>query len=153
MLKKFFIFLVCLLPWFLASLFPLDYNFYSSLNLPFFAPPRIFYGIVWPIIYVLIALNISSLLSNYKFGDIPLSYKFTLLTNYLFNQGYTLVFFGLKNTFLGFVFCLCNFISSLFLFEETYQLKTSKIKLLIPYNILSLFATILSLVIYFLNIM
>ena len=90
MLKKFFIFLLCLLPWFLASLFPLDYNFYSSLNLPFFAPPRIFYGIVWPIVYVLIALNISSLLWNYKFKDIPLSYKITLLVNYLFNQGYTL---------------------------------------------------------------
>lgn len=153
MLKNFFIFLLCLLPWFLASLFPLDYEYYSTLNLPFFAPPSIFYGIVWPIIYVLIALNISSLLSSYKLKDIPMSYKITLLINYLFNQGYTLVFFGLKNTFLGFVFCLCNFISSMFLYEETFQLKISKIKLLIPYNILSLFATILSLAIYFLNTM
>lgn len=151
MLKKIFIFIICLAPWFFASLFPVDYSFYDDLVLPFFAPNNIFYAIVWPIIYVLIALNISSLFYEFKFKDVPNSYKITLLINYLFNQGYTFVFFGLKNLFLGFVFCLGTFISGLFLYEETSQLKMTKLKLLWPYLVLSLFATILSLTIYFLN--
>ena len=152
MLKKIFLFILCLFPWFLSSLLPVDYNYYESLNLPFFAPPSIFYGIVWPIVYILIALNVSSLFSTYKFKDIPWSYKLTLLINYLFNQSYIFTGFVLKNNFLGFVSCIGTFISGLFLYEETYQIKCEKIKLLLPYLALSLFASILSLTIYFLNI-
>ena len=152
MLKKFFIFILCLFPWFISSLFPVDYNYYDSLNLPFFAPPSIFYGIVWPTIYILIAINISSLLNTYKFRDIPWSYKITLLINYIFNQSYIIVAFLLKNNFLGFISCLGTFISGLYLYEETSQLKMDKLKLLLPYLALSLFASILSLTIYFLNI-
>lgn len=152
MLKKIFLFILCLVPWFISSLFPVDYNYYESLNLPFFAPPSIFYGIVWPIVYILIALNVSSLFNTYKFKDIPWTYKITLLINYIFNQSYIIVAFLLKNNFLGFVSCLGTFISGLFLYEETYQLKSEKIKLLLPYLALSLFASILSLTIYFLNI-
>lgn len=152
MLKKIFLFILCLVPWFISSLFPVDYNYYESLNLPFFAPPSIFYGIVWPIVYILIALNVSSLFNTYKFKDIPWTYKLTLLINYLFNQSYIIVSFLLKNNFLGFVSCLGTFISGLFLYEETYQLKSEKIKLLLPYLALGLFASILSLTIYFLNI-
>ena len=48
------------------------------------------------------------MLFNYKFKDIPLSYKWTLIINYLFNQSFTLLFFGLKNNFLGFISFGCN---------------------------------------------
>ena len=43
MLKKAFLFILCLLPWFFTSLLPLNYDFYEKLNLPFFAPPNIFW--------------------------------------------------------------------------------------------------------------
>ncbi len=152
MLRKFVIFILILVPWFLSNLFPVDYSYYNTLNLPSFAPPNIFYGIAWSIVYFLIALSISGVIDSYKFKDIPNSYKITLLINYLFNQSYILVGFGLKSNFLGFVSCLGTFLSCLFLVVETKSLKEKSTKLLIPYVLLSLFATILSFSIYVINI-
>lgn len=152
MIKKILKFVLCLAPWFLTSIIPLDYKFYDKINLPFFAPPRIFYPIAWSITYLLIAITIYSIVTSYKFKDIPKNYKITLLINYLFNQSYTLSFFGLKSTFLGFVTCLGTLISALFLYEESSLLNNKITKLLIPYILLLVFATILSLSIYLLNI-
>ena len=152
MLKKIVIFILLLLPWFLSYLFPVDYKYYDSLNLPFFAPPNWFYGVAWTTIYILTTISVYSIVTNYEWKDIPLSYKVTLLINYLFNQSYTLVGFGLKNNFLGFISCIGTFISCLFLVVETKELKEKSTKYLIPYVLLSLFATILSFSIYILNI-
>ena len=152
MIKKILLFLVCLAPWFLSSIIPLDYDYYNTIAKPFFAPPKIFYPIAWTIMYILIAITIYTVLRSYKFKDIPNSYKITLLINYIFNQSYTLLFFGLNNNFLGFVSCLGAFLSSLFLYEETSLINNKISKLLQPYIILLIFATILSLSIYLLNL-
>ncbi|MBQ9019030.1 MAG: tryptophan-rich sensory protein [Bacilli bacterium] len=152
MIKKILLFLACLAPWFLSSIIPLNYDYYNTINKPFFAPPRIFYPIVWTIMYILIAITIYTVIRAYKFKDIPKNYKTTLLINYIFNQSYTLIFFGLNNNFLGFVSCLGTFISALFLYEETSLLNNKISKLLQPYIILLVFATVLSLSIYLLNL-
>ena len=152
MFKNFLYYILCLAPWFLSSIIPVDYDYYDTINLPFFAPGNWFYMIVWPTVYILLAFNLYFLFKEISFKDTPLSYKISLFINYIFNQEYTLVAFGLKNNFLGFVFCLGNLISLLFLYEETYQLKISKIKLLWPYIAISIFAVILSFSIYIMNL-
>ena len=152
MLKKIILFLCCLLPWFLNNIIPLNYNYYKEIKLPFFAPPSYFYGIIWPIIYILIAISIYNIVSSLKWKEIPNNYKIILLINYIFNQSYTILFFGLHNNFLGLVSCLTTLLSTLFLYEETSLLNNKISKLLYSYIILSLFATILSLSIYLLNI-
>jgi len=151
-MKKILLFIGILIPWFLSSLLPIDYNYYKSLNLPFFAPPSIFYIIAWTIIYIGISISIYQILNSYKLKDIKASYKITLIINYLFNQSFQLVFFILKNNFLGFISCLGTFITTLFLYNETKNLKETSTKYLIPYILLSIFATILSLSIYLLNL-
>jgi len=152
MIKKITIYTLCLLPWFLTSIIPLDYKYYDKIIKPSFAPPNSFYAIAWTIIYLLLAYTIYSIFITYKKNEIPKSYYLTLVINYLFNQGYTIVFFLLKNTFLGFVFCLGTLLSTLFLFEETSLLQNKKKYYLVPYILLSIFAVILSLSIYVLNI-
>ena len=152
MLKKIFLFLCCLLPWFLNNIIPLNYNYYKEIKLPFFAPPSYFYGIIWPIIYILIAISIYNIVSSLKWKEIPNNYKIILLINYIFNQSYTIIFFGLKNNFLAFISCLGTLITSLFLKEETSLMNNKISKLLIPYILLSIFATILSLSIYLYNV-
>lgn len=151
MLKKIFIFLLSFLPWTFSSFIPVHYGYFKELQLPFFTPPTIFYPIAWTLVYLFIAFSITIIIDTYGFKKIPLSYKITLLINYLFNQSFTLVFFGLHNTFLGFISCLGTFVSCLFLYQETYELKEKSTKLLDPYVLLSLFATILSLTIYLMN--
>ena len=152
MLRKFLIFIICFIPWFAATLVPVDYNYYKELILPSFAPPSIFYGIAWSIVYLLISISILCILHSYKIKEINYSYKISLIINYLFNQSYILVSFGLKNNFLGFVSCVFTLGSLLFLMYEVYNLKKSCIKYLIPYLLLSLFAVVLSFSIFILNI-
>lgn len=151
-MKKILLFIGILIPWFLSSLLPVDYNYYKSINLPSFAPPSIFYIIAWTIIYIGISISIYQILSKYKIKDLPSSYKTTLIVNYLFNQSFQLVFFILKNNFLGFISCLGTFISTLYLYSETKNLNDKSTKYLIPYILLSIFASILSLSIYLLNL-
>jgi tryptophan-rich sensory protein len=152
LLKRIGLFILFLLLWFLGSFIPIDYSYYKELTLPGFAPPSWFYGVAWTINYILLSISMSSIFSEYKYKDIPKSYKLSLIINYIFNQSYTILFFGLKNNFLGFISCLGTFLSALFLYEETSLINSKISKLLHPYIILSLFATILSLSIYLLNI-
>ncbi len=150
-MRKVFTFILCLLPWFITFIIPFDYSLYDKIKLPFFAPPNIFYIIAWSITYIGIAISIYKILTKYKFSEIPSSYKRVLLINYLFNQSFTIVFFGLKNLFLGFVSCLASFISSLYLYEQTNSLDEGATKYLNLYLLLGLFATILSVTIYIIN--
>lgn len=152
MIKKIMIYTICLLPWFLSYIIPINYDYYKEINLPFFAPPNLFYQIAWTIVYLLLAYTIYSIIIVYKVKDIPKSYKITLLINYIANQSFTIVFFNLKNNFLGFVSCFITLLSTLFLYEEISLLQNKKKYLIIPYILLSIFATILSLSIYVLNI-
>ena len=153
-MKKLFIFILILLPWFLSSLIPVDKEFYNSLVLPFFTPPSIFFGIAWSITYFLIALNIYSILKNYNFKlkDVEKSYKRILLINYITNQSFQPVFFLLRSPFLGFVSSISTFITTLYLYEETGSIREKSTKYLNMYVLLSLFATVLSVTIYILNV-
>lgn len=151
-MKAFFNFIIILLPWFLSSLTPINKEYYNSLTLPFFTPPQIAYSIIWTIIYIGISISIYQIINTYKIKDIPKSYKYTLLLNYIANESFQPIFFLLKNNFLGFVSCISTFITSLFLYKETKDLKEKSAKYLILYILFSLFACILSLSIYLLNI-
>ena len=111
-----------------------------------------FYIIAWTITYISISISIYQILKENGLKKINKSYKITLLINYLANQSFQLVFFIIKNNFLGFILCIITFITSLFLYKETKDVNNSSAKFLIPYIIFTLYATILSLSIYLLNI-
>lgn len=144
-------FILILALWFLSGiLFPFDSTFYQSLSKPFFTPPGIIFSIVWPILYLLITISINKIYKEYSIKEIP-SYNRSLGINYLFNQLYSFVFFTLHSVFLGFCFSLGTLISALFLYDETKSLNKTASTYLIPYIIWCVFATILSLVIYFMN--
>ena len=96
-MKKFVKFTLILLPWFLSSLTPIDKNYYKNLNLPWFAPPSIAFGIIWTILYISITISIYKIINNNNKKDIPNSYKYTLILNYIANQSFQPLFFYLKN--------------------------------------------------------
>ena len=151
-MKKVFKFILILLPWFLSGIiFKVDPNFYTSLNLPKFAPPTYFFGIVWTILYILISISIF-IVYNTVYHKYIKSYTKTLIYNYIFNQLYTFFFFSLKSIFLGFVDIVLTFITSLFLYYETKEINKKASLFLIPYVLFTLFALILNLTIYFMNL-
>lgn len=151
-MKKLFSFILYLLPWFLSGLLFSSYtDYFEQLNLPWFALPQSLYGIVWMIIYVLIAISIYMVYKNYDRKSIK-SYNQALISNYIFNQLYLFFMFFLKNPFLGFVDSLAILITSLFLYFETKELDVRTSKFLLPYVFFNIYATILSLTIYFMNL-
>jgi tryptophan-rich sensory protein len=149
--KKILLFIISLLPWFLSSIFIGNTDFYNTINKPFFALPDFLYGIVWAILYLLIAISIYLIYSEYKFRDTK-NYNIALLLNYIFNQLYTIIFFRLQNLFLAFIDTVLIIITAINLYDETNKLNTKASKYLIPYIIFSIFACILSVTIYFMNL-
>lgn len=150
-MKKILIFIGILLPWFFSSLFQSNLEFYKSLYLPVFAPPGTVFSIVWTILYILIAISIYMITTDYKFKEAK-SYYYSLIINYLFNQSFIILFFKLESPFLGLVATIGSFISALFLYYETKQLNKKASYFLIPYLLWLLFASILAFSIYFMNL-
>ena len=150
-MKKIIIYILCLIPWFFSSILKADYSYLTKINTPFFTPPSWFYIVSWSLIYILVSYSFYKIITSYSFKNIPKSYKITYLLNYLANQSYIPLFFILKNNFLGFISCLITLLTTLFLYSETKPLNQTAAKVLIPYILLSIFATILSLSIYLIN--
>lgn len=150
-MKNLFYFVIYLLPWFLSSLLFSSYiGYFDTLNLPSFALPKNLYGIAWTILYILIAISITKIIKNNNQKYIQ-GYNQSLISNYIFNQLYLFFMFFLKNTFLGFVDSVAILITALFLYYETKELDETASKFLLPYIFFDIYATILSLTIYFMN--
>ena len=147
-MKRILRFLLILLPWFIGGiLFRSDGIFYKNLNKPFFAPPGFLFGIIWPILYILIAISIYKIYDNNT-----RDYNKSLIINYFSNQIFSFLFFTIKSPFLALIDTIIVLISSLFLYCETKELNENSSKYLIPYIIWNAFASILIISIFFLNI-
>ncbi len=146
-IKKILTYMLYLLPWFIgAILCPTDKFHYANLVKPFFAPPPILFGIIWPILYLLIAYTIYKVLNK---SDT--TYKTTLIINYISNQLFGLFFFTLKNNALSLIDTLIVLISSIYLYKETKKINKDASKYLIPYILWNTFASILIFSIFIMN--
>lgn len=146
-MKKFINFIFLLLPWFIGGLlFESDQIFYKTLNKPSFAPPGYVFGIIWPILYILIAISI------YKIKDKNKDYLKALIINYFSNQVFNFFFFSIKSPFIALIDTIVVLISSLFLYLESRKDNKISSRLLIPYILWNIYATILIISIYIMNI-
>ncbi len=151
-MKKFFVYLLFLIPWFFSGLlFKVDIDFYKSLTLPTFTPPQWLFGIIWTIIYILTSYTVYKIWIQYGKNDQTKPYYTILIANYIFNQLFTFGFFIVKSTFLGFLLAFSTFISCFWLYFETYILNKKISRYLLPYLIWSFLASILALSIFLLN--
>ena len=146
-MKKFLSWLIILLPWFISGIIFNDTIFYKTIVKPSFAPPGIVFAIVWPILFILLATSI------YRVKDKANSNYFKILIiNYIFNQLYSYLFFSLHSIFLALIDTIFVLVSSIILFIETKKIDKTAAYLLIPYILWNIFATILSISIFILNI-
>lgn len=151
-MKKVLRFLAILLPWFISGiLFRNDSVYYKNLNKPFFAPPGFLFAIIWPILYILIAISIYKVYDKNSFSETK-EYNKALIINYFSNQVFSFLFFTIKSPFFALIDTIIVFISSLFLYLETKELDEDSSKYLIPYIIWNIFASILIISVFFLNI-
>ena len=122
----------------------------SNSNVNSIIPPWIF-PIVWTILYILIAISIYLIYKDNSYKNTP-EYNKTLLINYFSNQVFSFLFFTLKSPFLALIDTVIVLISSLFLYYESKELNKISAKLLIPYIIWNIFAAILIISIFFMNL-
>lgn len=145
--NNFIKYLLFLLPWFISSiLFKSSTIYYESLSLPFFAIPSYLFGIVWTILYILIAISIFMVYENSN-----KEYKKYLLINFISNQLFTFFFFTLRNNFLSLIDVIITLISAVYLYKETKIQNKKASYFLIPYIIFSIYALLLIFSINLLN--
>ncbi len=120
---------------------------YPSLIKPPLSPPSIFFPIAWSIIYLLMGISYNLLKKEEYTLKESYYYYITLIAN-LF---WPILFFYLKLRFLSIAWILLLDGLILHLIYLFWQKKKSSALLNIPYFLWSLFATYLTIGIYFLN--
>ncbi len=120
-----------------------DWSWYESLNKPSFNPPNYLFGIVWPVLYILMA--IVSYLNAHK---IFILYIMQIIMNGLWSW----LFFVLQSTEFAFLnIVLLIFINVLILKQIRQDKAWVSVLLYSPYLIWICFASVLNLAIIILN--
>lgn len=126
------------------------FDYYKVLNKPYFAPPAEVFGIVWPILYILMAISFALVAlspnSNNKLFALIL-----FLAQLIINLSWTKIFFVDKNLELAFFVCLILtvlvIVMTVLFFKQSFWAGL----LQVPYCIWLIFACCLSYKIKFLN--
>lgn len=120
-----------------------DWSWYESLNKPSFNPPNYLFGIVWPVLYILMA--IVSYLNAHK---IFILYIMQIILNGLWSW----LFFVLQSTEFAFLnIVLLIFLNVLILKQIRQDKAWVSVLLYSPYLIWICFASVLNLAIIILN--
>ena len=120
-----------------------DWSWYATLNKPFFNPPNYIFGLVWPILYVLMAtvsyLNAQSIFKLY-------------LMQILLNGLWSWLFFVFQSTAFAFLdIVILIFLNVLILKQLRAAKAWLSVLLYIPYLIWICFASVLNIAIIVLN--
>ncbi|MGX9136209.1 TspO/MBR family protein [Rummeliibacillus sp. JY-2-4R] len=132
-------------------LFPIDPTWYATLKRPTWTPSGKVIGIIWGLLYGLIALSLA--IVEYKVGlkNTSLTFMILWLINYLANQAFSYFEFKAKRLDLAFLDTAIVAITTLLLIFATLQYSVLASVLLIPYFLWSTIATYLAWRIFRLN--
>ena len=147
------IFFIAVLAVFLIPgfLFGRNTEFYDQINKPVFAPNRVLFTIIWPIIYIIQSFFITRIYFSY-IENIEFKKLLTLLViNAIINIMYMPIFFAFNSMFGGFVITLLVVASIIIIIIHAKDLKVKDWYLEIPYLLWSVFALVLSTSIYLMN--
>ena len=128
-----------------------QYNWYSTLIKPFFAPPSWIFGPVWTILYILIAISFGYVVYLYLTSKIPFIVLLPFILNLIFNFSFTYFQFGLQNNYLAAVDVLLVLGTLIWSVVVIFSYTTWITYINIPYLLWTSFATILQLTVTWLN--
>ncbi|WP_232697953.1 TspO/MBR family protein [Brevibacillus daliensis] len=152
-LSSIFVFVVVFALFLISGfLFPNDQIWYNMLEKPSWTPPDFVIGIVWFILYALIALAVVILQRSVGLEILNHSWYLLFVINYFVNQAFSFFLFHQKDLYLAFEdsFSIAITTLLLLLYTSKYSLKASL--LLVPYLLWAIFATYLSWTVYQMNL-
>ena len=123
--------------------------YYEMQEKPFFTPPNIVFPIVWTILYIFMGISAARV----KQSNDPKKAK-ALKTYYLqlaVNFFWSVIFFGLHQYFLAFIWLLLLIILVAKMIREFAQIDVTAAKLQIPYLLWCCFAAALNFGVWWLN--
>ena len=116
---------------------------YQSLIKPTFNPPPITFGIVWPILYVMMGLSLALVCSSWGARGRGLAIGL-FAVHFVFNLAWTPVFFGNQNIEGGLIVLALALASLLAVIAAFWRVRRSAALLLLPYLAWAGFATVLN---------
>ena len=122
---------------------------YGEFTKPFFAPPSWLFGIVWPILYVLMIVS-AWLVYNTEDVDVKLPLKLYLFQLVL-NSIWPIIFFNFELYLLAFVWLCMLLFFVIYMAYEFYKVNKLAGLLQIPYILWLIFAGVLNFAIFLLN--
>ncbi|HFJ9371855.1 tryptophan-rich sensory protein [Bacillus cereus] len=132
-----------------SILFPIDRVWYDALQKPPWTPSGMITGIIWALLYGLIALSVTIIYNKYGFNQ-KLFWSLFLL-NYICNQAFSYFQFSQKNLLFATIDCFLVTITTLLLIVFSFKLSRISAYLFIPYFLWAAFATYLSWTIFSMN--
>ena len=118
-------------------------QWYSKLNKPKWSPPSYLFGIVWPILYVLIIISFGFVFINIYRGNIPFVIVLPFILNIIFNILFSPIQWGLKNNVLATIDILLMLITLIWIMVSIYTYYQWITYIQIPYLLWTSFALVL----------
>lgn len=129
-----------------------NYQSYTELIKPVWAPPNYLFGPVWSILYTIILITFGYVFYLYYKRKIKFNIILPFILNLFFNFIFTPIQFGLKNNLLGSLDVILVWITLVWAMYKIYKYKKNVVFANIPYLAWVSFAAILQITITFLNL-
>jgi len=127
------------------------YLWYQKLIKPSWAPPSFLFGPVWTVLYILITFSFGKVFIMAFQKQIPTTVVVPFILNIIFNIAFTPIQFGLKNNLLASVDILLVLVTLIWAMIAIFPHVRWISYIQIPYLLWVSFASILQLMITFLN--
>ena len=128
-----------------------NYNWYSTIIRPNWAPPAWLFGPVWSFLYLLIAVSFGKVFWLAWKKEIALMVALPFLLNLIFNFAFTPIQFGLQNNLLAAIDILLVLGTLIWAMIAIFPYAPWITYIQIPYLLWVSFATVLQLTITYLN--
>jgi tryptophan-rich sensory protein len=125
----------------------MDSSFIDGLAKSIFYPPSWLFGVMWSIIYTLIAVGVFILLNKSSFNKV----KWLYIINGVLNILWLFTFFGLQSLFLSVIIFAVLIIFAYLLIAALKDINKTAYYLTLPYFIWLVFAFMLNYSLYMLN--
>ena len=128
---------------------------YNDIVKPKFSPPGYVFGIVWPILYLLMAVAAGSIYKTENISEVAKTYKNKAIGLYLvqiiINGIWPVLFFKYEMFLISFIWIIILWILIIFMLIIFKKISNIAAYMIVPYFLWVSFAAYLNLMIYMLN--
>ena len=128
-----------------------SFEWYAQLIKPFWSPPAWLFGLVWSVLYILIAVSFGKVFLMASQKQVVFMVALPFILNLFFNFIFTPLQFGLRNNLLASMDIVFILVTLVWAMASIYPFASWITYIQIPYLMWVSFATVLQLVITFLN--